>query len=50
MTAALEKSMSNAVEFGLVFPSAKTEASQAEARVTLKILLLEEVGAWFCIF
>ncbi len=34
-TAALEKFMSSAVKFGLVFPSAKDEAAEAEARVML---------------
>jgi hypothetical protein len=36
MTAALEKFMASAVEFGLVFPSAaKTENVEAEARIML---------------
>jgi hypothetical protein len=35
VTVALEKFMSRAVEFGLVFPSAKAEAAQAEARAML---------------
>ncbi len=34
-TGALEKFMADAVEFGLVFPSAKNEATQSEARVML---------------
>jgi hypothetical protein len=35
VTAALEKFMAVAVKFGLVFPSAKNETAQAEARVML---------------
>lgn len=35
VTAALEKFMVGAVEFGLAFPSAKNEAAEAEARVML---------------
>ena len=35
VTAALEKFMSSAVEFGLVFPTAKTENAEAQARVLL---------------
>jgi len=35
VTATLEKFMANAVEFGLVFPSGKNEAAEAEARVML---------------
>jgi hypothetical protein len=35
VTAALEKFMADAVKFGLVFPSAKDEAAEAEARVML---------------
>lgn len=35
VTAALEKFMSSAVEFGLVFPSAKTENAEAQAHVLL---------------
>jgi hypothetical protein len=35
VTAALEKFMADAVKFGLVFPSAKNEATQVEARVML---------------
>ena len=38
MTAALEKFMADAVKFGLVFPSAKDEAAEAEARVMLSWL------------
>ena len=34
-TGALEKFMAEAVKFGLVFPSAKNEAAEAEARVML---------------
>ncbi len=35
VTAALEKFMSSAIQFGLVFPSAKAEAQEAEARIML---------------
>jgi hypothetical protein len=35
VTAALEKFMADAVRFGLVFPSAKNAAAEAEARVML---------------
>ena len=35
VTAALEKFMANAVEYGLVFPAAKTEGVEAEARIML---------------
>jgi hypothetical protein len=35
VTAAFEKFMSDAVKFGLAFPSAKTEIWEAEARVML---------------
>jgi hypothetical protein len=35
VAAALEKFMASAVEFGLVFPSARNEAVEAEARVML---------------
>ena len=38
VTAALEKFMSSAVEFGLVFPTAKTENAEAQARVLLEWL------------
>ena len=38
VTAALEKFMVDAVKFGLVFPSAKNEAAEAEARVMLSWL------------
>ena len=34
-TGALEKFMADAVKFGLVFPSARNEAAEAEARVML---------------
>jgi hypothetical protein len=34
-TVALEKFMADAVKFGLVFPSAKNAAAEAEARVML---------------
>lgn len=35
VTGALEKFMADAVEFGLVFPSAKNEATESEAHVML---------------
>jgi hypothetical protein len=35
VTGAFEKFMASAVEYGLVFPSAKTENMEAEARVML---------------
>ena len=35
VTSALEKFMADAVKFGLVFPSAKNAAAEAEARVML---------------
>ena len=35
MTSALEKFMADAVKFGLVFPSTKNAAAEAEARVML---------------
>jgi hypothetical protein len=38
VTAALEKFMTDAVKFGLVFPSAKNAAAEAEARVILSWL------------
>jgi len=38
MTSALEKFMADALKFGLVFPSAKEEAVEAEARVMLSWL------------
>jgi hypothetical protein len=38
MTSALEKFMADSVKFGLVFPSAKEEAAEAEARVMLSWL------------
>jgi hypothetical protein len=38
VTAALEKFMADAVKFGLVFPSAKNAAAEAEARVMLSWL------------
>jgi hypothetical protein len=38
VTGALERFMADAVEFGLVFPSAKDEAAEAEARVMLSWL------------
>ena len=38
VTGALEKFMADAVKFGLVFPSAKEEAVEAEARVMLSWL------------
>jgi hypothetical protein len=37
-TGAVEKFMADAVQFGLVFPSAKNAASEAEARVMLSWL------------
>jgi hypothetical protein len=37
-TGALEKFMADAVKFGLVFPSAKNAAAEAEARVMLSWL------------
>jgi hypothetical protein len=44
VTASLEKFMADAVKFGLVFPSAKNEAAQAEARVML--VWLKEGRYW----
>jgi hypothetical protein len=44
VTSALEKFMADAVKFGLVFPSAKNEAAQAEARVML--VWLKEGRYW----
>jgi hypothetical protein len=38
VTAALERFMADAVKFGLVFPSAKNVAAEAEARVMLSWL------------
>ena len=38
MTSALEKFMADSLKFGLVFPSAKEEAVEAEARVMLSWL------------
>jgi hypothetical protein len=38
MTSALEKFMADSLKFGLVFPSAKEEAAEAEARVMLSWL------------
>jgi len=43
-TGALEKFMADAVKFGLVFPSAKNEAAEAEARVML--VWLKEGKYW----
>ena len=38
MTSALEKFMADSLKFGLIFPSAKQEAAEAEARVMLSWL------------